>query len=905
MDGQIEKRIPNLPQAQIRTEPHVEVMGEDSIVSREEIEILNDSSQDLPFRANRRGNKWQLSVNRSYLETRGFGQEEIDGAVYLEQERVRKKITTTTQSDVTGLRNWQGIGETDSQNRTFQALFERLSALASLDRLDPEQGKLARKFLEHYARETPQDLQGQLFQLILANKLGIDAPVVDPVVRNIFNNLGKKEQIEGRDVSSLEALTSADLSFEAKTQWWSNRFMPRLEFLNNRQSMLQQAVEQEKPSSIDSGVQQNKPGEQTQPSAPPEAKDEYEQHRGREEKGKGQPTFIVDPYYGGYWEEDCFSRIDEKTGRLFKSGTQAVKTATTPQAGIIEGSRRRILGQSGTNLFSLPLASGFYPTKEGISALRQKGLNIFSDSEGHVFIRSATNQSYEIEIAKLANPSTSKITIRDSEFTQALPPEISVELARIDSLNIDSLSKAREWRNFVHNFFKYPKDDEVAPLYSQVDSGVRIDTMVKLKLLDCYLAREFFLAGLKRINLPNLEWWAVNGHFVKGKQKDGTAHLHSGTAHAWAKLRLTGQSSWTIFDPTPKGDPLTEGDNGTEEFDDSGSQPLSNTDLEQLENEANESKPTGEKTETPPVDEYLLQFAQEAGIDLGKAQKILDQLKEVDQLQDSQGRNISARMGEQFSRIVQSYTKEREEKIGLVKMSEGEELEDPVAARLDVVGGSLDPTGFLRREVVPEQQEYYGWFDIEVIGDGSGSMKDPLVEGGIKKYLMQQKMCYLIHRRAHYFAQEAQRRKLRLITPFKIRSSQYIFRGNNIEPVMPLSEEFTPANMVQLWDRLEANVGGETPAHLGLKTVYDNITPEEAELLKNKKLLKVVVLVSDGGYDNASEVDRIKRQLEEMNVVVAQFIITDSKSLEDLPEQVAEKVIEASRALIPQKVKKK
>jgi hypothetical protein len=79
MDGQIGKRIPNLLQAKIGTESHVGVMGEDSIVNKKGIEILDDPNQDLPFRAIRQGNKWQLSINRSYLETRGFGQEEIDG----------------------------------------------------------------------------------------------------------------------------------------------------------------------------------------------------------------------------------------------------------------------------------------------------------------------------------------------------------------------------------------------------------------------------------------------------------------------------------------------------------------------------------------------------------------------------------------------------------------------------------------------------------------------------------------------------------------------------------------------------------------------------------------------------------------------------------------------------------
>jgi len=74
--------------------------------------------------------------------------------------------------------------------------------------------------------------------------------------------------------------------------------------------------------------------------------------------------------------------------------------------------------------------------------------------------------------------------------------------------------------------------------------------------------------------------------------------------------------------------------------------------------------------------------------------------------------------------------------------------------------------------------------------------------------------------------------------------------------------------------------------------------------LKNKKLLKVVALISDGGYDDHQRVENLIKQLEEMNVVVAEFRITDAQSLEQLPQNVAEKVIEAARILMPQKVQK-
>jgi hypothetical protein len=39
-------------------------------------------------------------------------------------------------------------------------------------------------------------------------------------------------------------------------------------------------------------------------------------------------------------------------------------------------------------------------------------------------------------------------------------------------------------------------------------------------------------------------------------------------------------------------------------------------------------------------------------------------------------------------------------------------------------------------------------------------------------------------------------------------------------------------------------------------------------------------------------------------MIVARFQITDAKSLEQLPQNVAEKIIEATKVLMPQRIKK-
>ncbi len=869
--------------------------------STQGIKVAYTAEHQKPFTFEKTGSNWQLSVNRTYFESKGFLPDEIDGAVYLEEERLGKQVALNSRS-ITGVRRWQEVAAGDPKATTFKAAFERLSALASLSEKDPQRAALARKYLERFAnRSVGSDYTDQLFSAVLSEGLGNPSSPSETVVATVLGNLKKPESIEEREVSPLEALFSPDLSMTSKASWFEARFLPRLQYLErqDRAKSQQDTKPQESQPDQQTGEQQSGEGP---PPPPNSAKDEYEQHRGKEEKGEGgKPIFIIDPSFTGYWEEDSFDSIEETTGRLIKSTTQRMKTsAHGMNSQIIEDSKRTLRGTSGTELFSLPLAPSFQLTEGGLENLKSAGFEVFADPEDHIFIKPPSHQPIEVEIAQSMRPPASGINSRDTTISeQRLSDEISGRLEQIGTMPIDSLGKIQLLKDFMKSYFKYPQDEQVESMYSTVDkSSSRLEAMVRQKLLDCHLGREFFLAGLKRLNLPDVEWRGVNGHYIASAQKDGTAHISSGTGHAWIKIKTKEHRNWIIIDPTPEGDPVHKNEGAIDEFGELSPQPLSEKNLSDLEREA---KDTGEEKSKETQDQYLLDFARDANISPEEAQKILNTLSEVDKLKDRQGREILQRLKEQFDRIVEEYTVTRHENEGVVEMSRGQNLEDPVSAVIDLRTGSFDPLGFDRKRIVEETEQFYGGWDLEVISDGSGSMNETL--GGKVKFKVQRDMAYLLHRALHRFSQEAQRRKLRLVTPLKIRSSQYMFRGNSIEEIKPLSDEFTPSQMALLWEKSAESIHGGTPAHLGLQAVFDRIGPEEAELLKDKKLLKVVALISDGGYDDTERVRKIKKQLEDMNVVVAEFRITDARSLEDLPQNVAEKVIEAAGLLMPDRVK--
>ena len=74
------------------------------------VEVIFVPEQDVPFGVKKTGSRWQLSVNKSHLESKGFSPDEIKGAIYLEEACLIKQTHITSPDDVEGLRKWQGLG---------------------------------------------------------------------------------------------------------------------------------------------------------------------------------------------------------------------------------------------------------------------------------------------------------------------------------------------------------------------------------------------------------------------------------------------------------------------------------------------------------------------------------------------------------------------------------------------------------------------------------------------------------------------------------------------------------------------------------------------------------------------------------------------------------------------------
>src|SRR3989344_9130909 len=136
------------------------------------VEVTSVASQGTPFEVRRTDSGWQLTVNKGYFLGKGFTPDEIEGAAYLEQERLRKQTIADNVDAVKGLHKWQELAN-DPKVSAYKAVFERVAALSSLKRQDPEKATLARRFLEKFAQRSPsQSSVDQLFGQVLKRGLG-------------------------------------------------------------------------------------------------------------------------------------------------------------------------------------------------------------------------------------------------------------------------------------------------------------------------------------------------------------------------------------------------------------------------------------------------------------------------------------------------------------------------------------------------------------------------------------------------------------------------------------------------------------------------------------------------------------------------------------------------------------
>ena len=267
--------------------------------------------------------------------------------------------------------------------------------------------------------------------------------------------------------------------------------------------------------------------------------------------------------------------------------------------------------------------------------------------------------------------------------------------------------------------------------------------------------------------------------------------------------------------------------------------------------------------------EILEAYARAEGVSL---KEIRDYQRFFAHLEDLENPETGEKVLEELRKIFKRIIAERKKETYAPKhpMSEGDILVRPAEAVVAVMSGEDEPEVWQTIEKKELFQELYGDFDVTLVCDRSGSMAGA-------KATEQQKATALILEALKDFCDELTEMKSELKHDLNVRSEVWGFGGvGETAVIKPLSEQLTEKQRVDVYQILADTPGDNTMDFLALEKIKDEVTAEEWKKIKDKKLRKVIIVLTDGKSDNKDRVRSILQEFEDAGVAVAGVGITSS-----------------------------
>ncbi|MCD6422453.1 hypothetical protein J7L13_03860 [bacterium] len=792
------------------------------------------------------------------------------------------------------IEEWRRLDKQSPQAKKIRQLVEILTAGVKASSDHPHRKEeIAQLVLDRLGlREVNlQETRVQQFLAFFSSlALQTQPPQVLPEVEKIVKGLQRLATPEG-EVNGIEVITSPTIPLRTKKDWLLFQVLPRIRFLNNLD--IKDAQKPPSPPKL--------PKAPSQPPFPPPDQEEMQPSMEEQEKGKKPPSpwFIITPFYGGYYREQIWGEWDPTRAVFKQKPARNLRPVRSKEAPAVEEGTERVM--QGVILPGkpkiLPCPYGFVFLPESLQTAGGKA-ELLQDEEGNFYIQAKGSApvAFSLTLArtkeepKQPQSPPSPLKIETGPLSQDIE-DLLQELSQDSSL--PPLQKARRLKAFLRQILRYPRQgDSALNAFYQQNPQRFFQEIDRHRVADCDVANAFFVALLSRLGIPAR---LITGYYVKLADQKGRAVLTSAQRHAWTEIWDNG---WHRLDVTPSGAPEMdeeetdekepeefEGDFGEEE-----AKLLSEEELEELKKKMKELHERLQEAQLPPKQQRELYFARQAHCSLEKARQILAEIEKALSLRDSRGRLIVERLSQEFQRIVRQNLKKVPQYKSPVRMSEGDELEEPALAMIDVRSGETNPAGFARYETEEKLVQEYGGFDVILVVDKSDSMKweDPTT--GEPKYLEQQRFVFLVMEALHRFSTQCRRKRLQMLTPLDIRVALITFQAGGAKVVLPLTEQWGPPEQLAVWEALGTNIGGGTPDHLGLQTAHTLI---EQDTARQKKIKENVVIVEGVGLGPAAQ------EIEATYYPLGKCL----RSVAEAPEWVAERIIANVRRLYPQKVR--
>ena len=837
------------------------------------------------------------------------------------------EVSQADYEKIQSINEWRKKSK-DSPARDFYRLFEEFTSLKS-EKLSANDEKFLTSELSNYLSVGARKLSPRsydLFQAILASFENKDyKPNFDITSEKI------KELTESGDI---KYLISPNVELKTKLAYLSKRFDDYVAGVR----VLDDNEREEKKEEVNSKKEeketsQNQDKDQTPPPSRDDSKPSMDEMNRPEEGEKVLPIWTIKPPYGGYFREQSFDTWDfqKKIWKQSEYVYQDVplegfaypeKDSLQMDVNLQEGVWVRIPSPSNHKL-----AGFMYKSQFEVECKKDQNGDCLAllKPSGKKFFRSKglTKLSFVFRKGKQNSEESAGLTQDSNEQFIDSTEKIIKEIQETYYNNRD---RAFAFARHTMSHLRYSNDSSFNEIYNSEEKGYgfAIDTH---READCDVGNTYFAFLCMRLGIPVRH---VVGHMVKGKNEDGVSMITSGTGHGWSEIWDDETNEWLRIDATPPGDTLLEEENKDSE-------------------EESELVPGdyGEQEAVGPTDEELVKIeellakkfeafsftpserklAEETGIELSEARRIISEIELAEDVRLKDGRRVVDALGQLFDMIIDSRKHFKHEYEGPLRKREGGEyIGDVVSHYVGMVSDENDPLSREREEITQQEEKLFGGFDVYFIADKSASMDSTVNREA--KLKIQQRTLYLLLNSLHRFEDKLEKSGVQEISDksLGIRTESISFRGSSqrdIDIDKPLSDNFSAKDKVHLWKSLSQSGGGNGDV-TALKTIYGEIKKEVEAKEKTREKdnrLRIVFAMTDGSPDSVIGVHQAAEELGKLGAVVVGIGLTETAkavkqiyttdysygdyvdSIDDLPVMVGKYIIKECMRLFPQKTK--
>ncbi|MDD3862081.1 MAG: transglutaminase domain-containing protein [Candidatus Gracilibacteria bacterium] len=613
---------------------------------------------------------------------------------------------------------------------------------------------------------------------------------------------------------------------------------------------------------------------------------EYKPQVGAGESEPIDPESIetkVNPFYGGYYRgyvcrfEPAQHKIVQEEGHaeLFEP-TEEIESDNLKKC-----TYETVYDPAKDNLVELPYKAipltdsitpsniGIYRTENGSFYLKPKS-SVQTETESKI----KQKVSFQFIIAKTKDNALIDSPENEIEIWGDLDAEAEEFLRNIESQPLSEIEKSKQCSSYIRKKFKYPKDEnaraDMNTKYLSAGNGC-LETMCANKVADCYWSNIFCGQLLARLGVNHR---VIAGHYVKKDPRFEFAAV-AGIGHAWSEI--WDGYSWQRIDATPpkekdeKEEPEEENVAQDGDFGDESppTDPQEELTIEEIRALFEELINEESGTEKEPSPEDL--FAKTAGVNFQKWKTVERYVESINKTAISEDSSISGNpstIAEEWEKLFELIYKKREVPVesfrGPVRQSEGDELEDPVDAVIDILSGESDPMGYKLIHRKSKEQVDVTSFEDDSILDLTASMSGTPAAEQKKMILSGLYNLMMLGRRL-----DLDRYKRRMRESIGLRSRVLIFKGNTeVNQSLSTEDILDEKALCRLYDELDKTREG-TGNLVGALMAYEaGITTEQTERIKNKKLVKVLTVVSDGGVLDKAQATQIIQRLRQKGIIV-------------------------------------